>query len=434
MSVQTIGLVGMLALLLLIFLRVPVAVAMGLVGALGYAAISGFEKAFIVLGSTPFEMGSAYALSVVPLFVLMGALASSAGISSQLFRAVRSLFSGRRGGPAYATLGASATFGAVCGSSLAVAATMSRIALPELRQAGYTDKLSSGVIAAGATLGILIPPSIILVIYAIIAEQSVQRLFAAALIPAILLTVFYGVVLAWLVHRKDNNEVAMPRAGWSERLRALLSMWEIALLFGVSIGGIYLGWFSPTESAAVGSFGAFLLGVVRKRLSWASVHAAVVETILISSMLFLVVLCAFIFSYFVVLTELPHTLVEWARSLNASPATIMLILILFYIVMGCFLDGIGMVLITVPVFFPLVVGAGFDPVWFGVVLVLIVELGLVTPPVGMNIFVIRAQAPEIPLSVLYRGIVPFLIAPIALLLLMVWQPNIALWFPSFLYR
>lgn len=207
-----------------------------------------------------------------------------------------------------------------------------------------------------------------------------------------------------------------------------------ALLFGVSIGGIYLGWFSPTESAAVGSFGAFLLGLVRGRLTWKRVHEAVVETVLISSMLFLVVLCAFIFSYFVVLTELPQTLVEWTRSLNASPAVIMLILIVFYIIMGCFLDGIGMVLITVPVFFPLVVGAGFDPVWFGVLLVLVVELGLVTPPVGMNIFVIRAQAPEIPLSVLYRGVFPFLIAPLALLLLMVWWPDIALWFPSLLYR
>ena len=434
MSVQMIGVVGMLVLLVLIFARVPVAIAMGLVGVVGYAAISGFERAFFVLGATPFEMGSAYALSVVPLFVLMGALASSAGISGQLFGAVRALFSGRRGGPAYATLGASATFGAVCGSSLAVAATMSRIALPEMRQAGYHDRLSTGVIAAGASLGILIPPSIILVIYAIIAEQSVQRLFAAALIPSILLTLFYGFVLAWLVHRKDNKEQVVPGNGWGERLRALFSMWEIALLFGVSIGGIYVGWFSPTESAAVGSFGAFALGVVRRRLSFARLHAAFVETILISSMLFLVVVCAFMFSYFVVLTELPHTLVDWTRSLNVTPAAIMLILILFYIIMGCFLDGIGMVLITVPVFFPLVVGAGFDPVWFGVVLVLVVELGLVTPPVGMNIFVIRAQAPDIPLSVLYRGIVPFLVAPIVLLLLLVWIPDIALWFPRLLYR
>ncbi|HWK61765.1 MAG TPA: TRAP transporter large permease [Eoetvoesiella sp.] len=434
MSVQYIGLLGMMALLILIFARVPVAIAMGLVGTLGYAAISGFDKAFIVLGSTPFEMGSAYALSVVPLFVLMGALASGAGISSQLFSSVRALFSGARGGPAYATLGASAAFGAVCGSSLAVAATMSRIALPEMRRAGYGDKLITGVIAAGGSLGILIPPSIILVIYAIIAEQSVQKLFAAALIPSILLTLFYGVVLGWMVHRKDNHEEAMPNIGWKGRLRALFSMWEIILLFGVSIGGIYLGWFSPTESAAVGSFGALLLGLLRRRLPLARVHAAFVETILISSMLFLVVLCAFIFSYFVVLTELPHTLVEWTRSLHASPAVIMLILILFYIVMGCFLDGIGMVLITVPVFFPLVTEAGFDPVWFGVVLVLVVELGLIHPPVGMNIFVIRAQAPDIPLSVIYRGVIPFLAAPIALLLLLVAFPQIALWFPGILYR
>jgi len=434
MSVQYIGLLGMMALLILIFARVPVAIAMGLVGTLGYAAISGFDKAFIVLGSTPFEMGSAYALSVVPLFVLMGALASGAGISSQLFSSVRALFSGARGGPAYATLGASAAFGAVCGSSLAVAATMSRIALPEMRRAGYGDKLITGVIAAGGSLGILIPPSIILVIYAIIAEQSVQKLFAAALIPSILLTLFYRVVLGWMVHRKDNHEEAMPNIGWKGRLRALFSMWEIILLFGVSIGGIYLGWFSPTESAAVGSFGALLLGLLRRRLPLARVHAAFVETILISSMLFLVVLCAFIFSYFVVLTELPHTLVEWTRSLHASPAVIMLILILFYIVMGCFLDGIGMVLITVPVFFPLVTEAGFDPVWFGVVLVLVVELGLIHPPVGMNIFVIRAQAPDIPLSVIYRGVIPFLAAPIALLLLLVAFPQIALWFPGILYR
>ncbi|WP_017525428.1 TRAP transporter large permease [Pusillimonas noertemannii] len=433
MSVQAIGLIGMAALLILIFARVPVAISMGIVGIFGYAAISGFDKAFVVLGSTPFEMGSAYALSVVPLFVLMGALASSAGISGQLFNSVHALFAGRRGGQALATLGAGAVFGAVCGSSLAVAAAMSRIALPEMRKAGYDDKLTTGVIAAGGTLGILIPPSIILVIYAIIAEQSVQKLFAAALVPSVLLTLFYGFVLAWLVKRHAEYAPPSPRQPWHTKLWALASMWEIILIFGVSIGGIYIGWFSPTESAAVGSFGALLLGVLRRKLSWADIQKSFVETILISSMLFLVILCAFIFSYFIVLTELPHTLVEWTRSLNASPVTIMFILIVFYLILGCFLDGIGMVLITVPVFFPLVVEAGFDPVWFGVVLVLVVELGLIHPPVGMNIFVIRAQAPEIPLSVIYLGVLPFLVAPLALLVLMVTMPQLALWFPGLLY-
>ena len=433
MSTQMIGLLGMLALLLLIFARIPVAIAMGVVGTLGYASISGFDRAFTVLGSTPFELGSAYTLTVVPLFVLMGSLASSSGTSTQLFKAVQSLFSGVRGTQAYAALGAGAIFAAVCGSSLAVTAAMSRIALPEMRKAGYHDHMSTGVIATGGTLGILIPPSIILVIYAIIAEQSVQKLFAAALIPSIVLTVLYGVVLALLVIRRPHYAPPSPSQSWQQRLLAVWGMWEIALIFGVAIGGIYLGWLSPTESAAVGAFSALALGVARGRLSWAQIRSSLVETIQISSMLFLIILCAFIFSYFIVLTELPHMLVGWAHTLDASPMTIMILLLLFYLVLGCFMDGIGMVLITVPVFYPLIIEAGFDPIWFGVVLVVVVELGLVTPPVGMNIFVIRAQSPETPLSTIYKGVLPFLAAPIALLALMLAVPQLALWFPGLLY-
>jgi C4-dicarboxylate transporter, DctM subunit len=430
MTTASIGLIGMTALIVMILARVPVGVSLGLVGFLGYAAIDGFAKAKLVFGAIPLELASAYTLSVLPLFTLMGALATVAGLSADLFRASNAVFAGARGSLAMAAIGASAAFGAVCGSSVATAATMSRISIPQMLQAGYSPALAAGVVAAGGTLGILIPPSLILMIYGIIAQLSIIKLFAAALIPGLILTALY-IVTVWIwVAVRPEVAPRIATEGRQATLRLLVSVWDVVALFGVTFGGIYFGWFSPTEAAAVGAFGALLLGALRKGFTFASAYACFQETTRITANLVLIVLGSTIFAYFVVQTGLAQSVVKSIAALGLSPLTVMLLLVLFYVVVGCFLDGIGMVLVTVPVLLPLVLSTGYDPIWFGVLLVIVVEIGLIHPPVGMNLFVIRSQVPEISLADMYRGVLPFLVAPFLLIALLLAFPGLALWLPT----
>jgi len=433
MSVQLIGAIGMVSILVLIFLRIPVAICMGLVGFFGYAALEGWGRAATVLGSAPFDIATAYALSIVPLFVLMGELSSASGMSSRLFRGTSSLFGRLRGSLAYASIGASAAFGAVCGSSVASAATMTRICVPEMRRHGYDDRLSVGSVAAGGTIGILVPPSLILVIYAMITQQSVPKLFAAGLIPGIVLTVLYLIAAAIVLMVKPQWAPKGEARAPGQRILDVLGMWEFVLLFGVSVGGIYAGIFSPTEAAAIGTFLALVIGVAQGKLGWAQLWQCFEATLRTTSMLFMIIICAIIFSYFVVQAQLPTALIAWTQSMAMSPMALMLTLIVCYIILGCFLEGIGLVLITVPVFLPVVVASGFDPIWFGVIVVLVVELGLIHPPVGMNLFVIQAQIPEVPTLVIYKGTLPFLLAPIALIAIILIFPEIALYLPNALY-
>lgn len=429
MSATSIGLFGMATLVAMILGRIPVGVALGLVGFVGYAAIDGFAKARLVFGAVPLELASAYALSVLPLFTLMGALATVAGLSGDLFRASNAVFAGMRGSLAMAAVGASAAFGAVCGSSLATAATMSRISIPEMLKAGYSPALAAGVVAAGGTLGILIPPSLILMIYGIIAQLSVVKLFAAALIPGLVLTALYMVTVWIWVALKPEAAPRLPSEEKGGGLKLIISVWDVTLLFLVTFGGIYLGWFSPTEAAAVGAFGALLLGALRKGFRRSDIVTSFTETTRITANLVLIVLGSTIFSYFVVQTGMAQSVVRSISSVGFSPLSIMLILVAFYIFLGCFLEGIGMVLVTVPVLLPLVVSIGYDPIWFGVLLVIVVEIGLIHPPVGMNLFVIRTQAPEISLSAMYRGVLPFLAAPFILIAMLLAWPDLALWLP-----
>ncbi|MSQ73411.1 MAG: TRAP transporter large permease [Betaproteobacteria bacterium] len=433
MSVQAVGMTGMLALVLLIFLRVPVAIAMGLVGLTGFAALNDWSRALTVLGQVSIDAASNYSLSVVPLFLLMGDLAMHSGMSARLYAAARSVFAGFPGSQALATIGACAGFGAVCGSSLATAATMTRVSIPEMRRLGYDDRLSTGSVAAGGTLGILIPPSIPLVIYGIIAEESVSKLFAASMIPGLVLTVLYMLVVVAVLWWKPAWAPLDTAMSWRERVRAIAATWDLLLLFGVTIGGLYLGWFTPTEAAAVGAFGAWALGCVRGNLGFDAMRASFTDTIRTTCMLFMIVICALVFSYFVVQTQLPSALAGWVKEWGVGPVVLMIAIVVFYIILGCFMDGFGMILITVPVFLPMVVQSGFDSLWFGVILVLVIELGLIHPPVGMNIFVIQAQAPDVPVLSIYQGILPFLLAPIVLLALMIQFPDIALWLPNLLF-
>lgn len=429
MSATSIGLIGMATLVGMILARIPVGVALGLVGFVGYAAIDGFAKARLVFGAVPLELSSAYTLSVLPLFTLMGALATMAGLSGDLFRASNAIFAGMRGSLAMAAVGASAAFGAVCGSSLATAATMSRISIPQMLKAGYSPALAAGVVAAGGTLGILIPPSLILMIYGIIAQLSIIKLFAAALIPGLVLTGLYLLTVWVWVRLRPEAAPRLPSEGKAQAFRLVLNIWDVAALFLVTFGGIYLGWFSPTEAAAVGAFGALLLGLLRKGFARGDVATAFTETTRITANLVLIVLGSTIFSYFVVQTGMAQSVVKGITALGLSPLAVMLLLIAFYVFLGCFLEGIGMVLVTVPVLLPLVLSTGYDPIWFGVLLVIVVEIGLIHPPVGMNLFVIRTQAPEISLGAMYRGVLPFLLAPFVLIAMLLAWPELALWLP-----
>ncbi len=433
MSNQWIGACGVLSLFVLLFLRVPVWAALMLVGVVGNTIVGGWGSSFAILGTTAFDTSSAYTLSVIPLFILMGDVASSTRLSADLFNAARVLLSGIRGGLSVAAIGAAACFGAVCGSSVATAATMTKIALPEMRKAGYDDGLATGSIAAGGSLGILIPPSIILVIYAAIAEQSVPKLFAAALIPGLVLTAIYIIVALVIAHLRPEYAPTVANVTWKERLDALRQPWQFLLLFIVTIGGIYAGVFSPTEAAAIGAFGAILLGLVGRRLTISQMIKAIEGTVITSALLFVIIIGATLFAYFIVQTQLPLLLSSLAQSMQLNALTVMIIIVLAYVIIGCFLEGIGMVLITVPVFLPLVVKFGYDPIWFSIIVVIVVELGLIHPPVGMNLFVIQAQAPDVKLTAIYRGIIPFLIAPFLLIALLLIFPELALWLPRKLY-
>ena len=429
MTSDLVGICGMAALFLLILMRVPVAVALGLVGFGGYAVMEGWTRASLALGGVPVELASAYGLSVIPLFALMGALATSAGLSSDLFRGANVVFGRTRGALAMAAIAASALFGAVCGSSVATAATMGRVSIPEMLRFRYSARLAAGAVAAGGTLGILIPPSLILMIYAIIARQSVAELFAAALIPGVLLTALYVGVVAIVVRLRPAAAPPPERRESRESARVLQKIWHVLLLFTVTLGGIYAGWFTPTEAAAVGALGALVLAWALRRIDWRGTKTCFTETVRIVSSLTLIVIASTVFSYFVVQTGMSKSIVGAITGLGLSAIAVMALICVFYIVLGCFLEGIGMVLVTVPIILPVVLALEYDPIWFGVLLVIVIEIGLVTPPVGMNLFVIRAVSTNVSIKDLYGGVLPFLAAPIILIVLMLLFPELALWLP-----
>jgi tripartite ATP-independent transporter DctM subunit len=429
-SGQLVGLAGVAALLVLVLARVPVAVALAAVGVLGYAGVDGWRSALVMFGTVPFELASAYSLSVVPLFILMGVVASRANMSQELFTAANAVFSGFRGALASATIGASAAFSSICGSSMATAATMSRVAIPEMRRYGYNLSIASGAVASGGTLGILIPPSVILVIYALAAEQSVAKLFAAALVPGLLLAALHIMVIVVIAHLRPEWMPSAPSMPIAERLRAALGMWKLAVLFFLAVFGIYLGWFSPTEAAAVAAAAAIAIAFGSGQMGWRGLRDALLETVYTSAMLFFIVIGAFIFSRFIVLTRLPTELVAWVQSLALPGVAVLAAMVIMYLVLGCFLESVSMILITVPVVLPLVMSLGYDGVWFGIFVTLLAEAGLITPPVGLNVFVIRSQMPDLPLGTIFRGAANFLTADAALLVLLIAFPAIALWLPA----
>jgi len=433
MNPQTVGVVGFIVMVAMIFLRIPVAIALGLVGTIGYAALNGWSQALLVLGRVPFTFASAYDLSVVPLFVLMGSIARQSGMARELFQSIGVMFSGRRGTLATATIGACAALGSVSGSSVAMVATMSHVAVPEMRRAKYDERLALGSVVAGATLGILFPPSVMLIFYGLTAVQSIPKLFAAGFIPGMVLAILQIGVVKTAIWLNPSWAPVSPPAPWRERLRASVGMWKLLFIFVLSIGGIYAGWFSPTEAAAVGTFSTIVIAALSGGLTFRKLADAALESSRTAAMLFFILLGAIMFSYFIVQTQIATNLADWVVSLHLPPTAVMVVVVMFYIVLGSFLESLTMVLITVPVFAPLAQGLGYDLIWFGVLLVGLIEVGMIHPPMGMNLFVLQSQVPDARLGKMYAGSAMFLVANAILIALLLAFPQLALWLPRHLY-
>ncbi|MEO1549909.1 MAG: TRAP transporter large permease [Pseudomonadota bacterium] len=433
MSDFALGLWSFPVLLVLIFLRIPIALAMLAVGFGGVWMVMGSSMMMMSqLKHVPFGTFSSYSLSIVPLFLLMGQFAALGGISAALFKAAETWLGHKRGGVAMAAVGACAGFGSICGSSLATAATMGQTALPELRKYGYSGQLATGALAAGGTLGILIPPSVILVIYAILTEQNIAKLFVAALIPGLLAA--FGYMAAIWVYVTLNPEAAAsrPRVPYRARFRALIPVWPVLLIFLLVVGGIYSGAFTPTEAAAVGAAGTGLLASVSGKMRWQGLKEAVLNTAQSTGMIFLIILGAALFNTFMALTGVPQKAAEAVGTLGLSPWLILAGVLLLYLVFGCVMDSLSMVLLTVPIFFPIMSALDFGMsatdfgLWFGILVLIVVEVGLITPPVGMNLFVINAMAKDIPIGQTFKGALPFVLTDLVRVVILVAFPGLTL--------
>ncbi|NRA22845.1 MAG: TRAP transporter large permease [Oceanospirillaceae bacterium] len=425
MSAPLIGFICIGLMLVMIALRMPVALAMASTGFIGFSVIVAFQPALAILDSGPFETLSNYSFSPIPMFIMMGVFASKARMSQELFEGARTLFGSWRGGMALASITSCGIFSAISGSSLATAASMSRVALPEMEKNGYAQSLAAGTLAAGGTLGIMIPPSIALLLYALITEQSVGAMFIAGVIPGLLGLVLYCVTIAIVVHLYPHLARAGDETTLREKLLGLKGLIPFTGVFALIIGGIYAGYFTPTEAASVGAAGTFLIAVLRG-MNFVQFRSAVEETLLMSSMIFFMIIGADIFGYFLSVSRISFSLVEIVQSLQLGPYMVLFCVLLLFILLGCVMDSLAMLLLTVPVVFPLIQSAGFDPIWFGIVAVITVELGLITPPVGMNVFVIKSVAPHIPIKEIFKGVFPFVLSDIVRLGLIIAFPALAL--------
>ena len=428
---MTEALIGLAALLLLAFLRIPIAFVMVIVGYLGMAYVGNPVGGLYNVGQTAFDAAINYELSVVPLFVLMGNFVARARLASELYNASNAFLGHRKGGLAMATVVACGGFSAICGSSLATAATMSKVAMPSMRRFNYDDSLAAGSIAAGGTLGILIPPSVLLVIYGILTQQSIGKLFAAGILPGLLGVLFYLVAVRYVTWRRPEAGPADERQDWGQRMRSLRSVWGVIVLFGIVMGGIYGGIFSPTEAAGIGAVGAFLFALFRSALTWRVLYEILEESVLTTAMLFAVLIGALLFANFINLTDFPQALVSIASQFNEKPWMVITAILVIYVLLGCVFESLSMILLTVPIFFPLVVQLGYDPIWFGIVVVVVTEISLITPPVGLNVFVLRGVLPDVSTGTIFKGVTPFWMADIVRLLLIVLIPFISLWLPSY---
>ncbi len=426
------ALLGFVAIFALALVRIPIAFSMGIAGFFGLGLLRNWDAAMSSVTSVIYEAGFSYTLSVVPLFILMGNFVSRAGMSKELFRAAYTFIGHLRGGLAMSTVLACAGFGAICGSSIATAATMAKVAYPEMRRFGYSDVLATGVIAGGGTLGIMIPPSTLMVIYGIMTETNIGKLFAAGILPGLLGTVLLCGAVRYITWRDPKSGPPGERSSWTERLAAVKEIWGVALLFVLVMGGIYGGVFTATEGASVGASGAFLFALARRTLTWPVLFDILVESARTTAMLFMILIGALIFANFVNFTSMPGDLKDLVEHFQLRPIWVIVAICVIYVILGTAMEELSMVLLTVPVFFPLVVHLGFDPIWFGIIIVVIVEIGLISPPVGMNMFVLRTLLPHVSTSTIYRGVMPFMWADVLRLAILVAFPAISLLLPGYM--
>jgi len=434
MSIFLVGLIGIAIFFGLVILRTPIAYAMALVGFVGFGYLTSIPASMDMVAKELYNTFTSYSLSVIIMFVWMGFLAYYSGIGTSLYVFAYKMVGHLPGGLAIATQGACAVFGAICGSNTATAATMSAIALPEMDKYHYDKSLSTASIAAGGVLGVLIPPSVIFILYGTATEQSVGTLFMAGIVPGILLTFLNMGMIYLLTSRNPSLGPAGAKSSWKERISSLRGgLWEALAIFLLSIGGLFAGWFTPTEAGAVGAGGVLIISLLEKRLSWKNLKKSLVDTTRTSAMIMFMLAGAVMFGRFMAVSRVPFELANWVGTLPLPPFAIMGMILLIYLILGCFIDALALVLLTIPIFFPVVVNTlGYDPIWFGVVVVLVVGMGVITPPVGMNVYVIKGVAPEIPLETIFKGVWPFLGTIVLCIILLMIFPRIATYLPGLL--
>lgn len=427
---MTAAVLGFIASIVLIVLRVPVAIALGMTGFIGFGLLVGFKQSAAMMAIATREASMSYALAVIALFVLMGNLVIGAGVSREIFRSAQLFMGHRRGGLAMATVTATAGFATVCGSVIATVVTIGRISMPSMKECGYKDSFAAAAVCAGSTLGIMIPPSTLMVVYCILTETSVGHLYAAALIPSAMGLAAYLAAVWWVAWRNPDAAPSAPKGDRREALRSLLPIWAVGALFVFVLGGIFAGWFTATESAGIGACGALALLAYRRRLTWQILFDALLDAARTTAVLFALIIGAMIFTEFLNYTGAHQNILDFVLNSGFTPFTIILVICGIYIVLGALMDELSMILLTVPVFFPIIVGMGMDPIWFGILLIALCEIGLICPPIGLNLFVVRNFAPEIPIGKVMVAIIPFIIADIVRVFLIAAFPGLSLWLPS----
>jgi C4-dicarboxylate transporter DctM subunit len=430
MSPTTIAIIGIVVLVVLFMLRMPVSYAMAIVGLVGFGLTSSWSAAFSIVAKDIWSTFSSYSLSVAPMFILMGTIAFHSGISGRLFNAANKWTGRLPGGLAIATIMACAGFGAMCGSTTAAAAAMGKVTLPEMKKYGYDDALRTGCVASAGSLAVMIPPSTILIIYGVMTQESIGQLFIAGILPGILLAVLFSIAVALMVWRKPSLAPGSQRFTLREKVKSLSGVIEMLCLFALVMGGLFVGWFTPTEAGAIGAAGALLISIARRTIKPKALWAALAETTRITAMLFMIITGATIFGHFMAVTRAPFALSEWVGGLPFPPIVVMLLIMGIYLIGGCFMDSLALITLTIPILFPIVVLLGYSPIWFGVMIVLAAEMGVITPPVGVNVYVIKGVAPEVPLHTIFRGIVPFLLALFVAIAFILLIPEIATFLPD----
>ena len=430
MSPVTVGIIGIVVLVIIFLLRMPVGFAMAFVGLIGFSCLVSTEAGLSILARDVFHIFSSYSLTVIPMFVLMGSIASASGMSKRLYDASYSLLGRLRGGLAIATVAGCAGFAAICGSTNATAAAMGKVALPEMKRYNYADSLATGSVAAAGSLGILIPPSTIFIIYGIMTEQSIGKLFLSGIFPGLILATLFIITIVLLCRRNPKLAPVGVATSWKDKLAGLVGVTETLVLFSLVIVGLFLGWFSPTQAGAVGAAGALLIGVASRQLTWQGFLEAVKDALRITCMVMVIVTGATVFGHFMAVTKIPFILADWVVGLPLPTIAIMGVIVLIYLIGGCFMDALALITLTIPILYPVVLALGFDPIWFGVIIVLVTEMGVITPPVGVNVYVIKGIAKDVPLETIFKGILPFLVALIVAISILMAFPQIATFLPN----